>query len=155
MYEDMLSLAIEVGGVPQPQGSKTRGRFGNIREDNDKLAPWRFAVVDAIRDVIADQPGWPITEPVALRVTFYFPRPRSHYGTGRNAGTLKPSAPGRYHGQKPDADKLLRAICDSVKAAGAVRDDSQIAYTTAAKMWDTHAFAAIELERLPEWHTSD
>ena len=40
-------------------------------------------------------------------MNFRFVRPKSHYGTGRNAKKLKPSAP-PHHTQKPDATKLLR-----------------------------------------------
>ena len=36
---------------------------------------------------------WDIHAAVSLRCEFVFPRPLSHYGTGKNAGKLKDSAP--------------------------------------------------------------
>ena len=62
--------------------------------------------------------------PVSMIVEFYFGRPKSHSGTGRNAGTLKPTAP-REHIQTPDLDKLLRAVKDALKGI-VYRDDSQV-----------------------------
>ena len=56
---------------------------------------------------------WDINAAVSLRCEFVFPRPLSHYGTGKNATKLKPSAP-RYHVKTPDLDKLVRGVCDSI-----------------------------------------
>lgn len=71
--------------------------------------------------------------PLDLHVAFFFPRPQSHYRTGKNAHELKPSAPS-WHTSKPDADKLLRAIGDSLTGVVA-RDDSQFAHVEAFKYY--------------------
>ena len=52
-------------------------------------------------------------------------RPKSHFGTGRNAGKLKPSAP-KYPAVKPDVDKLSRAVHDALTIANVIDDDSRI-----------------------------
>src|SRR5690349_6109042 len=115
-------------------------------EDNPRLPAWRSAVMDAAvlaaRD--AELPG-ALTTPVWLEATFCFQRPRSHYGTGRNAGTVKPSAPGQYHAQKPDGDKLTRALFDALTVAGVVRDDSLIASCQWVKWWGETDYMAVEL----------
>lgn len=68
--------------------------------------------------------GMPVQgKPLRLSVMFAMPRPGSHYGTGRNASTLKPDAP-RHHLQAPDATKLLRCLEDSLR--GFLFDDDCI-----------------------------
>lgn len=61
-----------------------------------------------------------------LQVTFLFlvSRPQGHYGTGRNAGKLKDSAP-RYPAKKPDLLKLARGVEDALTGS-VYGDDAQI-----------------------------
>jgi len=51
----------------------------------------------------------------ALRVDFefIFSRPKSHFGTGRNANKLKPSAP-KFFIKKPDYDNLEKFALDAM-----------------------------------------
>jgi crossover junction endodeoxyribonuclease RusA len=65
---------------------------------------------------------------------FRFTRPKGHYGTGKNANRLKVSAPD-FHLVKPDADKLQRAIGDSIEQSGLVRGDQQIVNWSVSKRW--------------------
>lgn len=125
-------VLFTVAGVPAPQGSKTRTKWG-VREDNPATKPWRAAV--AWEATAAMQGLALFTGPVLLAVTFRFPRPKSHYRTGKNAADLKPSAP-MFHATKPDTDKLLRAIGDAITGI-VVRDDSQIVQVVAAKLYGT------------------
>ena len=74
------------------------------------MKPWRRQVAAAYRDHCF---GDMLDGPVIVTVDFYLPRPKSHYGTGRNAGALKPSAPAE-HLTMPDLDKLTRAVGDAL-----------------------------------------
>jgi crossover junction endodeoxyribonuclease RusA len=131
-------IEFEVPGVPAPQGSKTRTRFG-MREDNPATRPWRAAVAwEATR---AMDGITPIGGPAELHVVFFFPRPKSHFGTGRNADQLKAVAPA-YCTSKPDIDKLLRAIGDAVTGI-CVRDDSQFVKVTGLKVYGTPKAAVL------------
>ena len=135
-------ITFHVAGIPAPQGSKTampvrkNGKLTgktNLVESSKALKPWRTLVTHQARR--AKPKGFtPYVGAVRVEVIFRFPRPKGHYGTGRNAGTLKPSAP-EHHITKPDADKLLRAIFDGLTAAGIYRDDSQVIETYAAKRY--------------------
>jgi Holliday junction resolvase RusA-like endonuclease len=127
-------IAFTVAGVPAPQGSKTRTKWG-MREDNAATRPWREAVAWAATEAMMGgdpagqsrilEQGPPMTGPLVLTATFYFPRPKAHYRTGKHAGELRPDAP-FWHSVKPDGDKLVRAIGDAL--AGIVaRDDAQFA----------------------------
>jgi crossover junction endodeoxyribonuclease RusA len=122
------TLLIDVRGVPIPQGSKIavrRGRRTLIIDDNaNELHKWRSRVADAAKIAMHPHRPWkPITDPVMVEITYYLPRPANHYGTGRNGGTLKPTAPVYAH-TKPDRDKLDRAINDALTIAGVWKDDN-------------------------------
>ena len=133
-----------VPGLPAPQGSKRAVSIGGrarMIEDNKRTAPWRATVTDRAREHFTE----PILGPVDVHVVFYFPRPASHYGTGRNARVLKPSAPVFRKATKPDIDKLLRAVLDGLTDAGAWRDDSQVASVQAVKRWSDDGTAGAHI----------
>ncbi|MFF3884110.1 RusA family crossover junction endodeoxyribonuclease [Streptomyces sp. NPDC001914] len=151
---------ITVHGTPGPQGSKTRNAAGALYESSAKVKPWREAVKSAALDVLSYDICWsPLREAVRLEVVFTLPRPKSHFGTGRNAGQVKPSAPqyptGKPDTDKPDTDKLLRSTQDALKDAGVLVDDSVVTDTAAEKRYvltgdDTlsHPGAVIRIWRL-------
>lgn len=66
-----------------------------------------------------------IDGPVRVDCEFIFPRPDAHFGTGRNAGTLKASAP-FWHTPRGggDRDNLDKPVLDALEAAGVVSNDS-------------------------------
>jgi len=122
-------LELWVPGVPQPQGSK-RIFGGRLVEGNDRtLRPYRANIAGEARAKFGREP----VRDVALDVTlgFMFERPRSHYGTGRNAHEIKPSAPA-YKSTRPDLDKLVRAVLDSLTGI-VFAEDSQVARLSAWK----------------------
>lgn len=142
-------LTFTVPGRPQQRGSKTpfalRRRDGslvtrangspviNTTDDNKKSKAWMDSVrTSAVEALPSD---WELLRgPVVLSVAFYFARPQYHYGTGRNEGRVKSSAP-RYHTKKPDLAKLVRALEDAL--TGVVwADDSQVyCYGHIVKLW--------------------
>jgi len=91
---------------------------------------WRAQVQQAVAQL--EEP--PLEGAVALRLGFDLPRPGGHFGTGRNAGTLRPAAP-VWPITMPDLDKLVRAVCDAITDAGQWKDDSQVVTITAAKRY--------------------
>jgi Holliday junction resolvase RusA-like endonuclease len=141
-------VEFTVLGEAQPQGSKTVGRNhagdSYVREDNPKTQPWRQAVAAA---ATAAMDGRQVrTGPVELRIVFVFPRPQGHFGTGRNAGRLKPSAP-LYVRTRPDVDKLLRAIGDALTGV-VFRDDAQAVIVRAEKHYGEPPCAHVIVEEL-------
>ena len=74
-----------------------------------------------------------MTGPVNMNCKFFFARPKSHFGTGKNQDKLKPSAPA-FHTQKPDIDNLQKFVKDCLNGI-AYKDDCQIIYVEASKMW--------------------
>jgi Holliday junction resolvase RusA-like endonuclease len=144
----MSRFAFFVGGQPAAQGSKRHVGGGVMVESSTKVKPWRQDVVAAARqaaDSFDDVETF--AEAVQVEVAFYFTRPKSHYGTGRNANTLKASAP-RYVATKPDLDKLLRSTFDALTTAGIWRDDNLAADVWAIKRYGDQAGARIEITPL-------
>lgn len=139
-----MTLDFTVIGTPAPQGSKTKTRWG-IREDNPNTKPWRAEVKAAAVEAHAGRPA--LDGPLKLELILTHIRPASHYGTGRNAGVLKESAP-TWKETMPDWDKLGRAISDSLTQAGAIRDDGRIAYAIVKKVWGDVASARIIVTQL-------
>ena len=54
-------------------------------------------------------------------------RPKSHFGTGKNADKVKQSAP-VFPATMPDIDKLMRAILDGLTDAQVWLDDGQVVW---------------------------
>ncbi len=124
----MTAISFFVPGIPAPQGSKTP--WGT--EANPRTKPWRAEVVAHAIEAFGDVD--PMKGPIHLEVIFVFPRPQSHYRTGKRADELRDD-PAIWHSKRPDADKLLRAIGDSLTIAGVWRDDSQVAETFVRKRY--------------------
>ena len=134
------TITFQVLGSPVPQGSVRAFGSRVIANNRQALGSWRSDVAAAAERHKPE--GWDITAPVALGCEFVFPRPLSHYGTGKNATKLKPSAP-LHHVKTPDLDKLTRAIGDSIADAVAqilLKNDSQIVSIYANKRYANDDF---------------
>jgi crossover junction endodeoxyribonuclease RusA len=119
---------IWVAGIPAPQGSKRHVGNGRMIESSKAVGPWREAVrAETARIMVS-----PFYSPVKIALFFRFPRPKSHFRTGRNAHLLCASAPA-YPATKPDLDKLARAVLDGLTDGGAWQDDAQVVAIAAAK----------------------
>lgn len=140
----MISFTVQ--GQPVAQGSKRafviKGR-AVMTEASKHLKPWRTQIAAAAREQMGD--AAPVHDPVHVTLHFTFPRPKSHYGTGKNAGVLKPGSV-YWHATKPDADKLARAILDALTGV-VYRDDSQVCLLTAGKSYGESPSARVEVRR--------
>lgn len=136
-----------VPGIPRPGGSKSGfpyvkkdGSTGVRMVDSSKyVKKWRKTVaIEAEQAMNGEEFSIaPIGKGIPLRFGCYFimPRPKGHYGTGRNAGKLKPSAPVN-HVIKPDTTKLLRAVEDALTGI-MWHDDCQVCNQSAVKRYPT------------------
>lgn len=125
-------ITIEVRGLPAAQGSKRHVGGGKMIEMSKAVGPWREAVRAECQRAMNG--GNALDGALAVSVTFTLARPRGHYGTGRNRGLVKNSAPG-FPAGSPDLDKLLRAVLDGLTAGGAWADDSQVVRIGAEKLY--------------------
>lgn len=136
----MGEVRIIVHGQPAAQGSKRyvghrRGADGRERavlvEQSKRVKPWRRDVADAAALV---RPVELMDGPLIADMVFTFARPAGHFGTGRNVGVLKASAPAAP-AVAPDLSKLARSTEDAL--TGIVwKDDSRVvAYGRLAKVY--------------------
>lgn len=146
--EQQFPITIIVHGKAEPAGSKTArvitrkdpetgqrvpvydnrtGRYVTSTYDaNKKAKGWKTNV----SEVAAEQyDGDLLDGALVVEMIFYVPRPKGHFGTGRNAGVVKDSAPA-FPKNRPDGLKLARAMEDAL--TGVVwTDDARIV----TEMW--------------------
>lgn len=144
-----MNLEFFVPGLPITQGSKRA--FVNkytgkamLVEDAERLKPWRWSVGVTAAQAMAKRPF--IQGPVRIRLQFLFPRPKSHYGTGRNHATLKATAQPLPTG-KPDLDKLQRAVFDALTHVVWV-DDSLVTEVFAIKRYNPEPGVLVAIEEV-------
>ena len=102
-------------------------------ESSKFLPDWRRGIVAKI--IEENIGGMHFTNAVKVEMVFSYQRPASHFGTGRNAGVIKRSAP-FWKKTRPDLSKLVRAVEDAMVDSGLLHDDGQIAILEARKSYD-------------------
>ena len=137
-----------VYGDARPAGSKRAFKHPHtgkivVTEMAKGAKPWRADVQAAALEVFR---GPLLTGPLAVTFTIYRPRPAGHLGTGRNAGTVKDSAPA-YPTTRPDVLKLARALEDALQGI-VYRDDSQIVDEFLHKRYGEPARAEVSITPL-------
>jgi Holliday junction resolvase RusA-like endonuclease len=130
----MASIRIFVPGIPQSRGSKRAFPFKKkngglgvaVSDNNPKSKDWMACIAHAAHEAMLPTCyyGCPLSGPIGLHIKFVMPRPKAHFGTGKNASVLKPNAP-HYHTSKPDRGKLARAVEDALTQICYI-DDSQV-----------------------------
>ncbi len=123
-----LVALIAVYGTPEPAGSKRW--VGRVVDANPRAKGWQANVARAAAEQYT---GELLDGPLAVEMIFYRVRPRGHFGTGRNAHRVKPSAP-IAPVSRPDALKLARAVEDALEGV-VYRNDAQIVEESLAKRW--------------------
>lgn len=123
----MTAFSVDVVGLPTPQGSMvSNGYKRGLRYTNDKvLKLWRNQLISELANAKPDD--WDKQGAVSVSAVFRFERPKYHFGTGRNAGVLKASAP-EFHIVKPDLDKVTRSLGDSIEMAGLCPDQAIVSW---------------------------
>lgn len=110
----MCELTLEILGTPHPQMRSRAARIPGLAHVRVyKCEKQREAEESFIAQVLAQLPRdhKPMAGPLEIVINFFVARPRSHYGTGKNAGILKSSAPA-YPTSKPDFDNTIKHVCD-------------------------------------------
>lgn len=121
----IAAIEFTVPGKPKTWQRARRGRHGPSFTPAD-VESKMSEVRDAWRSL--EVPPFSKTTFLSLSVRVFIERPTSHYGTGRNAAVLKPSAParpgtGQYGG---DLDNFAKLVKDALNKV-AYHDDAQIA----------------------------
>lgn len=145
--EPTPDLIVNVPGKPRTQGSMSLWTASDGTE-RAKYAPETVAHRNLVVGSVASAWGSRVAceSPVAVRLTFYYARPKSHFGTGRNAGIMKDSAP-RWPAtrNRDDIDKSSRLILDALVIGGALADDGQVVVLRAEKRYQDPGLAPFTL----------
>ncbi|WP_144627597.1 RusA family crossover junction endodeoxyribonuclease [Arthrobacter woluwensis] len=129
----MKPVSFWVAGTPIPQGSKIIWQGRVMDYNKTVLDHWRGLIrAESLRNHKED----PLDMPLRLEIFFYLPRPK-------RVRWNKPAV-------KPDADKLLRAVCDALthskRAPGIVREDSRFTTITIHKAYSLKPGAHITIQ---------
>lgn len=128
-----MAIVFTVTGTPEPGGSK-KAYIVNDRavvvDANAKVKGWRDQVAYAAH---LAYDGDLLRGPLAVEFTFFQPRPKGHFGTGKNLDKLKDSAP-EYPTVRPDVLKLARAAEDALTNV-IWKDDAQIVEERLLKLY--------------------
>ena len=122
-------IRIVIPGKPVAQKRPRfarRGKFVTTYSDQETEAGRFFLLArDQVKEKLSG----------AIKVTALFRsiRPKSHYGTGKNAAIIKQGAP-IFHTKKPDVDNLVKFFMDCLNGL-AWDDDCQIVDIRAIKAY--------------------
>jgi Holliday junction resolvase RusA-like endonuclease len=137
-------IVVEFTAIARPAGmgsgrgvpvKRKDGRMGiAVTVSSVHTRPFQAAVAAAAAEHYT---GELVREPVIVDLVFCFARPAGHYGSGRNAGRLRDSAPvvpaNRSSG---DIDKLARATIDALEGT-VISDDALVVVLHTVKMFAT------------------
>lgn len=126
----LRSVTFTVLGTPIAKGSMKSWGRGKMVNDSKRTKPWQDTIGWAAK---AAWKGKPSTAAIRIWMRFRLARPKDHYGTGKNSGILKKSAPKRP-AVKPDYEKLERCVSDALSRIVYV-DDAQIVIGVGAKIY--------------------
>ena len=113
-------MTFFVMGIPKPQARPRAFKRGNHASVYSPVTEWR----NDVKYAAAQEEAFKDTA-LTVIIDYYFKRPDSHYGTGRNSEKLKPSSP-KFITKRPDLDNLNKAVLDALQDSGLIGDDSAI-----------------------------
>jgi Holliday junction resolvase RusA-like endonuclease len=130
---DGWDVLVTVIGEPVPWA------VGRNPQSGERFVPSRQAkargdIMDAYVRQAPARARLPLGEPIELELRFHIARPRYHYGSGRNAGTVKPRYLGARPVGRPDLTNLQKLAEDALTGI-AFRDDDQVCAVGARKAY--------------------
>jgi len=144
-----MNIVFFVPGIPKTAGSKrafVNPKTGKpiITDDCKKGADWKADIKSfALKTGVVKQ----MDGPLLLVLEFFMPRPKYHYGTGKNSGIIKPSMINARPDKKPDLLKMARAVEDAL--TGIVwKDDAQICDERITKRYGVIPGVKIKVEMI-------
>ncbi len=136
MTDPLWEAVFPIAPEPQRRGLITkRGRHASLRS-HPKTAAYQERIAGMARRMA---PPSPLALPLRSRIEFGMPLPASA------SRPEKARRRARGHAQTPDLSNLIKSLEDALNGIAYV-DDSQIAETSARKVWcDGPGYIAIEL----------
>ncbi len=123
-------IQLNIPGIPI---AKARPRFARRGKFTATYSSQETEEGKFLWEVRQQHDGKLLEGALSMDLEFVFIRPKGHYGTGRNAGVLKKSAP-EHHIKKPDNDNLQKFVKDCLNGE-AYGDDCQVVFVSAKKRY--------------------
>lgn len=141
---EMATIKLIIPGEPiakkRPRFAR-RGKF--VSTYNDQQTEEGKFIAQALAQLNGKSP---VTGPVMLKLSCYKSRPKGHYGTGRNAGKLKKSAPW-FPTTKPDLDNYVKFVLDCLNEI-VFKDDAQVVMESSVKHYSDKPRTEIEIAEI-------
>jgi len=103
------------------RGHEVARRHVMLHDKSKQLVYWVKQIQVSAKAAMQSRAISNLDQPVVVLLQFILDRPKSHYGTGRNEGKLRQSAP-KHQSVKPDVDKLSRAVLDALEGICFIND---------------------------------
>ncbi len=123
--------------IPGQPVAKNRPRFTRVgkgvraySDQGDEEQLWVMVARQQLKELAVRH----FSDAVALNVVFWMKRPASHFGTGKNTGVLKASAPSAPV-IRPDTDNFLKHVMDCLNHCSVWQDDSFVVGIDARKRY--------------------
>lgn len=122
--------SIFIPGVPDVKMRPRATKTGHIYDPNATAK--EASIQKAVLDLTSDKDVY--EGPLEVHFTFFFPRPKKHYRTGKNVGILRDDAPKHAHEIPKDVDNMSKFYLDSFNCIH-YRDDRQVVKSSSCKRW--------------------
>ena len=110
-------MLIKIEGLPRPQQRHRHTKSGHTYDPSKKdKTPF-------IAKLLLHKPELPLSKSLMVGIVVSIPRPKSHYGTGKNEEKLKEGVQSYPRG---DVDNYAKFILDCMERAGFFYNDSQV-----------------------------
>jgi Holliday junction resolvase RusA-like endonuclease len=129
--------SIYIPGVPDTKMRHRTTKRGHVYDPNTAN---KEASIQKAR--LFDGDMEPYQGPLYVSLLFVFPRPKNHYGTGRNASALKGYSPEHCDQVSKDVDNMEKFYCDSFNCIH-YADDRQIVKMESCKRY------AVDVTEMP------
>lgn len=123
--------------IPGQPVAKNRPRFARIgkgvrtySDQGDEEQLWVMVARQQLKELAVQR----FSGAVAMNITFWMKRPANHFGSGKNAGVLKSSAPAAPI-TKIDLDNGIKWVGDVLNHCNVWQDDSYVVGIDAKKRY--------------------
>lgn len=116
-----LMQKLAAAKTPDEAKAALTGLRSNVVDANPKASSWKDLVAWSAVD---QYKGEPLHGPLDMELVFVLARRKGDYGTGKNAGVLKDTAP-LHPAVRPDTTKLTRGVEDALTGIVWI-DDGQV-----------------------------
>jgi Holliday junction resolvase RusA-like endonuclease len=141
----MAVIEFTILGPPKAQKRHRDVQCGKFRRRYDPSTKEKETFAQLVQRHAPDEL---LRGPVCLSWAAYFPRPQSHYRTGRYAGQLKPTAP-LWHTKRPDRDNVDKFLMDAMTGIFWA-EDAIVCAGTLIKKYDARPRIEVTVETLKE-----